>query len=508
MLSGPLTHRQVLTVYAGVVFGMVLASLDQTIVAAALPTIVGELGGVDDLSWLVSAYLLTSTASTLVYGKLSDIYGRRPMFQIAIAIFLVGSFLCGAATDMDQLVVARGVQGLGAGGLIALGLAIMGDVLSPRERGRYQGYLAAVFAVSSVAGPVLGGFFAERLSWRWGFFVNIPVGILALGLTTVALKLPLPHQRQAIDYAGAALLVGAITAVLLVSELGGDVYGWTSAPILCLVAAALAAVGALVRQEGRAADPMLPPRLLRNRVFVLASVISFLVGAALYVAVVFVPLHLQVVSGVSPTRSALPLVPLMLGMLAASTASGQLLTRTGRYKVFLTLGSAVAAVGLVQLSMVGLTSPRWMMTAAMAVLGVGLGCVIPTLAIAVQNAVEHRDLGCATSSNPFFRSMGSAIGVALFGAVFSSRLAEELAERLPVAGRTNGLRQALDVLPGRLADLPAGAQAHATEALAASLHTVFVVAVPTCVLALLASIALREHPLRDVAPSHAVGGPL
>jgi EmrB/QacA subfamily drug resistance transporter len=490
-----LTHRQILLVYSGLALGMLLASLDQTIVATALPTIVGDLGGLDHLSWVVTAYLLASTASTPLYGKISDLYGRKRIFQAAIVIFLIGSVLSGAAESMTQLIAFRAVQGLGAGGLIVLAQAIIGDILSPRERGRYQGYLGAVFALSSIAGPLVGGFFVDNLSWRWVFYINLPIGLLALIVTSVVLDLPFARRPHAIDWLGASLLTSGICCVLLATSWGGVRYPWGSVEILGLVAAGLVLLGLTAVQERRAAEPILPPHLFRNPVFLVVSATMMVVGLALFGATVFLPLFLQVVDGVSATSSGLQLFPMMIGIIATSTTVGRIVSHTGRYRIFPICGTAVLTLGFVLLSTMEAGTPRWQTVIYMVIIGIGLGSTMPVLLVAVQNAVEHRDLGAATSAVSFFRSLGGSLGVALFGALLANRLADQLAQRLPPG--TSLDPAALQASPDQLKSLPPAVHEQVTLSFAHALHLVFLAAVPFAIAAFVLATRLRELPLRS-----------
>ena len=490
------THRQILVILFGLMTGMLLAALDQTIVSTALPTIVGDLGGLQHLSWVVTAYLLASTASTPLYGKISDLYGRKPIFRFAIIVFLIGSAMSGLSTQMWELIVARGIQGLGAGGLMSLAFAIIGDVIPPRERGRYQGYFGAVFAVSSVAGPLLGGFFVEHLSWHWIFFINIPLGIVALVVTDRALH-GLRHVRRehSIDYFGAVLLVAGVTILLLGLVNGGDA-GWTSAQTIALLAGGLVLSVAFVLWEARAAEPILPLRLFRNRIFSVSSGIGFAIGFAMFGAIVFLPVYLQIVRGVSPTQSGLELLPLMVGLLVASVVSGRRITTTGRYKRFPIAGTAITAVGLALLSTLGASTPYWRTALFMLTLGVGIGLVMQVMVLAMQNSVNPRDMGVATSSATFFRSMGGTFGTAIFGTVLANRLASELAQRLP-AGALHGINPSqLTGSPQVIAALPHGVRGPVISSFVSALNTVFVSAVPIVLIAFALTWFLQEITLR------------
>jgi EmrB/QacA subfamily drug resistance transporter len=493
--TGRLTSRQLALVFAGLMSGVLLAALDQTIVATALPTIVGDLGGLAHLSWVVTAYLLASTTSTPLYGKISDLYGRKTVFQAAIVIFLVGSALSGLAQSMGQLIAFRAVQGLGAGGLMALAIAIVGDVVSPRERGRYQGYIGAAFAVASVAGPLLGGFLVDHLSWRWAFYVNLPVGIAALLVTSVALDLPFRRNGHTVDYLGAALLVAGVTCLLLVTVWGGDRYGWGSPTILGLAGAGVLLLGAFAVQERRASEPVLPPRLFRDPVFRVATAALFLIGVAMFGAIVFLPLFLQVVGGASATSSGLLLLPLMGGIVASSVVVGRVIARTGHYRWYPVAGTALMTVAMGLLATMDAGTSRTTASWYVVLLGVGLGTVMPVMILAVQNAVDQRDLGTATSAATFSRSMGGSFGVAAFGAILASRLANQL----PGVDA-----EALQASPSQLRAMPPAARQAVVEAVANSLHVIFLAAIPVALAAFVVVLFLRERPLRESA--HIGGG--
>ncbi|HAX81041.1 MAG TPA: MFS transporter [Actinobacteria bacterium] len=478
--------------------GMFLAALDQTIVSTALPTIVGELGGLDHLSWVVTAYLLTSTASAPLYGKVSDLYGRKIVFQFAIVVFLIGSVLSGIAQSMEQLIVFRAIQGLGAGGLMVMALTIIGDILSPRERGRYQGYVGAVFALSSVAGPFIGGFFTDHLTWRWVFYINVPIGIVALIVTTTALNLPFLRQPHKVDYAGAGLLVSAVTALLLVTVLGGSEYPWGSAQIVGLALAGALLSGLFLFRERRAAEPILPLRLFRNRTYTLTGLGGFVLGLSMFGGIVFLPLFLQVVTGATATNSGLLILPLMVGIIGSSITTGRLITRSGRYRRYPITGMALTSVALLLLSTMDSSTTRLESSAFMLLLGLGLGMVMQVLVIAVQNAVEHRDLGVATSTTAFFRSLGGAFGTAVFGAILTARLGHWMPRLLPAG--SEGIDPALLVgSPEQIRALDPAVQVAVVESFARSVSAVFLWAVPIAVIGLVVVWFVPELPLRDTA---------
>lgn len=489
-----LSHRRVLGIFSGLMLGMLLAALDQTIVATALPTITRELGGLEVLSWVVTAYLLAATVSTPLYGKLGDLFGRKLLFQISIGIFLVGSVLCGLSQTMLQLVAFRALQGLGAGGLMVLAQAIMAEVVPPRERGRYAGWFGALFGVASVAGPLLGGFLTDNLSWRWVFYVNIPVGLVAMVVTAIKVPTSVRHGSPKVDYLGAVLLGAAVSCVVLVTTLGGTTIPWGSAQAIGLAVASVVLLAVLVVVEGRVAEPIVPVHLFRSRTFDVASAVSFILGVAMFGALSYLPLFQQVVNRASATDSGLLLLPLMLGLLGASVLSGQIITRTGRYRVFPVAGTALTAVALFLLSTMDAHTASSTVTAYMALLGVGIGLTMQTLVLAVQNAVKPTELGVATSSVTFFRSMGGSIGVAVFGALFNNQLAHRL-------GASAISRGSSELDPSVVWDLPPEARDRVVSGFADSLTTVFLWATPMAVVALGLTFLLREIPLRSTTHS-------
>jgi EmrB/QacA subfamily drug resistance transporter len=491
-----LSKAQIRLVMVGLLLGLLLASLDQTIVATALPTIAGDLHGLSHLTWVVTSYLLASTASTPLWGKLGDQYGRKFFFQAAIAIFLVGSVLSGLSRDMVELILFRAVQGLGAGGLIVGAMASVGDVVSPRERGRYQGVFGSVFAVSSVIGPLIGGFFVDKLSWHWIFYVNIPIGVVALVVTSAVLPASAVRVRHVIDYGGTALLAGAATALILLTSLGGNTYRWLSAPIVLMGVVAVVLLVAFLAVERRAAEPVIPLALLHNRTFSATSAIGFVVGFAMFGAITFLPLYMQVVKGESPTISGLRLTPLMAGLLVTSVGSGQTISRWGRYKVFPIVGSGVMSVGLFLLSRISPTTGSVYLSFAKVVLGLGIGAVLPVLVIAVQNAVDYKDLGVATSGTTFFRSIGASFGVAIFGAIFSNTLVGDIRHAAGHVRFPSGLSLTGGLSPAQLKALPTSVRHVLVTGYAHSLQTVFLWAVPVAVLAFVLTWILPEVPLR------------
>jgi EmrB/QacA subfamily drug resistance transporter len=484
--------ERVRLIFGALMLVILLASLDQTIVATALPTIVGDLGGLQHLSWVVTAYLLASTVTGPIYGKLGDLYGRKVVLQTAIVIFLVGSALCGISQSMTELIGFRALQGLGAGGLLVTTIAVVGDIIPPRERGRYQGLFGAVFGVSTVVGPLLGGFFVDNLSWRWIFYVNLPVGALGLFVIGAVFHSRVEHVRHAIDYLGALTLAAGLSFVVLFTSLGGTTQPWGSPQSIAMIVAGVVLLVVFLFVESRAQEPILPLELFRNRIFAVSSAVGFIIGLALFGSVTYLPLYLQIVKDKSPTSSGLQLTPMMAGLLVTSIVAGRLITRFGRYRPFPIIGTAVMTVGMVLLAQLGLHSASHTAALDMLVLGLGLGMVMQVLVLAVQNAVEFRVMGVATSGSILFRQIGGSIGLALFGAIFANSLRSKLAAHIPP-----GVHAPKNVSPSVVRQLPPALHRIYVDAIASSLHPVFVVASGIAVFAFALTWLLREVPLRD-----------
>ncbi|MFF2651977.1 DHA2 family efflux MFS transporter permease subunit [Streptomyces sp. NPDC058045] len=496
--AGPYPRTgSVLVPIGALLLGMLLAALDQTIVSTALPTIVSDLGGLEHLSWVVTAYLLASTAATPLWGKLGDQYGRKKLFQAAIVIFLIGSALCGLAQDMPQLIAYRAVQGLGGGGLMVLSMAIVGDLVSPRERGRYQGLFGAVFGATSVLGPLLGGVFTQQLNWRWVFYINLPVGVVALVAIAAALHIPARGRRHTIDYLGTFLIASVATCLVLLASLGGTTWAWGSPQVIGLAVLGAVLAAAFVAVERRAREPVLPLKLFRVRTFALSAVISFVVGFAMFGAMTYLPTFLQVVHGITPTMSGVHMLPMVFGLLLSSTVSGQIVSRTGRWKVFPVAGTGVTAIGLLMLHRLDEHSSTVAISLTFLVFGLGLGLVMQVLVLIVQNAVPYEDLGVATSGATFFRSIGASFGVAIFGTVFANRLATALASALHGKALPPGVSvHSLQTDPRGIAHLPPTLRPGVLHAYASAITDVFLYAAPVAVAAFILAWFLREDRLR------------
>jgi EmrB/QacA subfamily drug resistance transporter len=509
------TGAALYTIFGALMLGMFLAALDQTIVSTALPTIVGELGGLNHLSWVVTSYLVATTASTPLYGKLGDLFGRKLLFGIAIVIFLVGSALAGASQSLGELIFFRAIQGVGAGGLMVGAQAIIADIVPPRERGRYMGLIGSVFAVSSVAGPLLGGFFVDSLSWRWVFYINLPIGLIALAVVVLRLHLPFVRHPHKIDWAGAAVLTTAVVCLVLLTTWGGAQYAWGSATIIALGVATVVLVAMFVLIEQRASEPLMPPKLFAGRGFSISVVLGFLVGVAMFGALTFLPLYLQVVRGASPTGSGLLLVPLMGGLLTAGIISGRRISITGRYRWYPIAGSAVLALGMLWLTQIATDTPFFFTAVNMVVIGVGIGLFMQVIVLVAQNDAAPENIGAATSGATFFRSIGGSVGVAIFGAIFASRLTGGLEKLPPDVVRSLGISPgSVQVDPNAVGALPAGPKAAFLDVFVHALHGAFVWGAVFAGLAFLLAWALPEIELRSATAAQlretgegAVGAP-
>ncbi|MGW5681374.1 MDR family MFS transporter [Nonomuraea sp. NPDC003754] len=500
------THKEILEVMAGLMLAMLTSMISTSVVGTALPTIVGELGGQEQYSWVASATMLTMTVSTPLWGKLSDVYGRKLLFQIALGLFVAASLAAGLSQDMGQLIAARAVQGLGVGGLSALSQVILGDIVPPRERGRYSGYMGAVFGISTVAGPLLGGFIvdADWLGWRWCFYVCIPFAVVAFAVIQKVLRLPATNRNTSIDIWGATTITASASALMLLLTLGGHEFAWNSFWTYFLGAVAVVMLLLSVFAERTARNPILPPRLFRNRTFVLTSLASLFVGMAMFGAMIYLPQYLQIVKGMSPTASGLMTLPMVFSLFLSGVISGKIVTRTGRWKIFPVVGLLLVAVGLFLLSQLHVDSTQWLIGVDVAVLGIGLGLSMQMLILAAQNGSELRDMAATTSGVAFFRSLGGAVGVAAFGAILSNRLKDEMAELMRAAHvRPPGGGSLSLGSPADIQQLPEPVKGIVLEAFTRGLETVFLVGVPIAVLGFFAVLFLKELPLRGHGPAEA-----
>ncbi|HVV67120.1 MAG TPA: MDR family MFS transporter [Candidatus Saccharimonadales bacterium] len=494
--QGERSHAEIMVVISALMLAMLLAALDQTIVSTALPKIASDLHGLNKYSWVATAYLLTSAVATPLYGKISDMYGRKKIFQSAIVIFLIGSALCGLSQNMTQLIFFRGLQGIGAGGLMTLVLAIVGDVIPPRQRGRYQGYFGGVFAIASVIGPLLGGLFTDHLSWRWVFYVNLPVGAIALAAIATRLHLPVRRTDHNVDYAGAGLLAISVVSLLLATVWGGVDYPWGSVQIIGLFAGSLVSALLFIWREHHAKEPILPLRLFKNEIFSVSVLLSLLVGVVMFGAIIFLPEYQQIVRGDSATKSGLMLLPLVLGVMGGSLTSGRLISKLGRYRIFPIIGSLLLIISFYLFSHIAVATDRVIIGLWMVVLGLGVGLVMPVMTLAVQNGVERKDLGTATSSVTFFRSIGSSLGTAIFGAILTNRLSYHLQHALPGANGT-AVAKGLGSSAAGLQHLPPSELHVVLTAFSQAFADVFLVGIPFAVLAFIITFFLKETPLSE-----------
>jgi EmrB/QacA subfamily drug resistance transporter len=503
-IAGGAAHARppVRLIFSALMLVMLLAALDQTIVATALPTIVGELGGLENLSWVVTSYLVASTVVVPLYGKFGDLFGRKIVLQTAIALFLIGSVLCGLAQSIGQLIALRALQGLGGGGLLVVTMTAVGDIIPPAERGRYQGLFGGVFGVATIVGPLIGGFLVEHLSWRWIFYINLPLGVLALLVIGMAFTPHVAHIKHRIDYMGAAFLAAALTCITLFASQGGTSLPWSSPQLWFMLAFGLVSIVGFIYEEGLAAEPIMPLELFRERTFLVCSLIGFIIGMALFGSVTFLPLYLQVAKNSTPSQAGMQMLPLMGGLLVTSIASGRIISKLGKYRYFPIAGTLLACIAMFLLSTLVIATPLWIMYAYMGLLGAGLGMVMQVLVLAVQNGVAFKHMGVATSGVTLFRSIGGSIGVAAFGTMFTHGLRTRIESFLPAGTQ---LPQGLG--PAAVHQLPAALRDNYLQAFAQAMHAVYLVA--ACIIAVAFALAwmLKDVPLRKASdPASSLNG--
>lgn len=493
------SHSEIMVIVGALMLTMLLGALDQTIVSTALPHIASELNGLNKIAWVATAYLLTSAIVTPIYGKISDSIGRKKVFIFAISTFLIGSVLAGIAQTMDQLVIFRAIQGIGGGGIMSLSLAVIGDIVPARQRGRYQGYFGAVFGLSSIAGPLLGGLFTEHLSWRWIFYINVPLGLLAMAAISLRLHLPKTQKHHSFDFAGSALMAGSVASLLLALTWGGINYPWGSSTIISLFASAVALAIGFIFWERRAAEPIFPGRLFKGDIFRVSSILSLLSGVIMMGSIIFIPMYQQIVRGESPTMSGLLMLPLVAGLFTGSVGSGKLISKTGRYKMFPIIGNAALVLGLYLFTHIGLHTNQGVLAIWMYILGLGVGLSMQVMTLAVQNSSERRDLGTATSIIVFFRSLGGSLGVAIFGAILTNRVTHHLLQGLPSGSSIDNshLAGSIQSSTSAMQALPAQVQHVVLSSYTSAFADVFMVAVPFAVIALAVAFLLRESPLKE-----------